>query len=79
MTIFSIGNHIWKGDKMVCKCGFRFSGAGEFRNADAFITDRGQSGVICPKCNAKYINSRDFIPEQDKSMLTKHKSVNKSE
>ncbi len=41
---------------MVCECGFEFSGPGELRNCEAFITDRGESGVICPKCGKKYID-----------------------
>ena len=43
---------------MKCKCGFKFSGAGEFRNCDAFIKD-GQGGVICPKCGTAYLNGRE--------------------
>ena len=39
-----------------CKCNFKFSGPGEFRNCEAFITDKGQSGIICPKCQTKYVN-----------------------
>ncbi len=58
---------------MQCKCGFKFAGAGEFRNADAFITDRGESGVVCPECNAKYINSEEIIPEKDKNEKPKSK------
>ena len=27
---------------MKCKCGFKFSGAGEFRNCEAFITKKGE-------------------------------------
>lgn len=41
---------------MKCKCGFKFAGAGEFRRCEAFITTKGESGVICPKCNKKYVN-----------------------
>jgi len=40
---------------MKCECGFRFSGVGEFRNCPAFITNKGESGVICPDCGRKYI------------------------
>jgi len=39
-----------------CKCGFKFAGHGEFRNCEAFITDKGKSGVICPKCGKNYID-----------------------
>ena len=41
---------------MECSCGFKFSGAGEFRNCPAFITYNGKSGVVCPKCGNSYIN-----------------------
>ena len=41
---------------MKCKCGFQFAGPGEFRNCEAFITHDGESGVICPKCNAHYVD-----------------------
>ena len=41
---------------MKCVCGFKFAGPGEFRNCDAFITDEGQSGIICPQCQTKYVN-----------------------
>ncbi len=52
---------------MKCKCGFKFAGAGEFRNCEVFITDRGESGIICPDCGAKYIGSEDFIPKREKN------------
>ncbi len=52
---------------MKCKCGFKFVGTGEFRNCDAFITDRGESGIVCPDCGAKYVNGRDFIPKREKN------------
>ena len=38
-----------------CTCGFRFSGAGELRNCGAFISDKGESGVVCPDCNQHYV------------------------
>ena len=41
---------------MECKCGFKFSGPGEFRNCDAFIDHRGKGGIICPKCGKMYID-----------------------
>ena len=40
---------------MTCECGFKFSGPGEFRNCEAFITKNGESGVICPKCERQYV------------------------
>jgi hypothetical protein len=42
--------------EMICECGFKFSGPGEFRNCNAFITDKGKSGIICPVCNRKYVD-----------------------
>lgn len=41
---------------MKCKCGFKFSGAGEFRNCEAFISATGKGGITCPKCNTSYID-----------------------
>ena len=67
MSIFSIGNHIWKGDDMKCKCGFKFAGAGEFRNCDAFITNKGESGIICPQCHTKYVNGKEVKIENNRS------------
>ena len=46
--------------KFTCKCGFEFSGPGEFRNCNAFVTSDGQSGIICPKCETAYVNYREF-------------------
>jgi len=43
---------------MNCKCGFKFAGPGEFRNCNAFITNVGNSGVVCPMCNTKYVEIR---------------------
>jgi hypothetical protein len=40
---------------MKCTCGFQFSGPGEFRNCEAFVTEEGHSGVICPKCQKAYV------------------------
>ena len=33
-----------------CECGFKFSGPGEFRNCDSYITSQGQHVLICPDC-----------------------------
>lgn len=63
-TITRIPNFIRKTrmeDKMKCKCGFEFAGPGEFRNCEAFITDKGESGVVCPKCNATYMDGQEII------------------
>ena len=50
-----------KNDGNFCKCGFKFSGAGEFRNCEAFITEDGKSGYTCPKCQTSYINGKEII------------------
>jgi len=43
---------------MKCKCGFKFSGPGEFRNCNVELMDVGEVSpvwiVICPKCGKKY-------------------------
>jgi hypothetical protein len=41
---------------MICECGFKFSGAGEFRNCNAFIDQDGNSGIVCPTCRNRYVN-----------------------
>jgi hypothetical protein len=45
---------------LICECGFKFSGAGEYRNCPAFVTTDGQSGVVCPKCNNSYVDG-DYV------------------
>lgn len=40
-----------------CECGFVFSGPGQYRNSEAFVTDAGAGGVVCPKCNTHYLCS----------------------
>ena len=42
-----------------CKCGFKFSEPGEFRNCGAFITKEGDGGITCPKCNRSYVNGKE--------------------
>ena len=41
---------------MKCDCGFQFSGPGEFRNCNAFMTKKGHWGLICPTCGKKYVS-----------------------
>lgn len=41
---------------MECKCGFKFSGPGEYRNSHAFLMAGGIGGVICPKCETHYLD-----------------------
>lgn len=43
---------------MECSCGFEFSGPGEFRNCEAFITLEGKGGIICPKCKTTYVDGK---------------------
>lgn len=45
---------------MKCKCGFKFSGPGEFRNCEAF-TINGRSGVICPECETNYVDGVEYL------------------
>jgi hypothetical protein len=49
---------------MKCTCGFKFSGPGEFRNCNAFITADEKSGIICPKCLRRYV-SDDTLSDQE--------------
>jgi hypothetical protein len=51
---------------MKCKCGFKFSKPGEFRNCDAFIDKRGRGGIICPKCNKAYIDYKEVKLDKEK-------------
>ena len=44
---------------LVCDCGFKFSGPGEFRNCQAFVTEKGRSGVICPTCGKAYVDGKE--------------------
>jgi hypothetical protein len=52
---------------MICKCGFRFSGAGEYRNCEAFITREGKSGVICPLCGQAYLDGKEVKLKEGKA------------
>lgn len=61
--------------ELKCKCGFKFAGAGEFRNCDAFITNRGESGIVCPKCGAKYIGGRLWNEPTSDNIITTSDNV----
>ena len=52
---------------MNCKCGFKFSGPGEIRDHGAFVTDKGQSGVVCPECETAYVDGREVEPIRKES------------
>jgi len=41
--------------------GLNLAEPGEFRNCEAFITEDGNSGVICPECDRKYVNGEEVI------------------
>lgn len=41
---------------MKCECGFIFSGAGEFRNAIAFLGKDNKFYVVCPNCNSLHLS-----------------------
>ena len=49
---------------MKCKCGFEFSGPGEFRNCEAFITSNGEGGIVCPNCGQCYVNGVPVVIEK---------------
>jgi len=55
----------------VCSCGFRFSGAGEFRNCEAFITQEGKGGVTCPDCGKHYVDGKEIKIESNPKKRTK--------
>ena len=48
---------------MKCECGFEFAGPGEFRNCEAFVTDEGESGAVCPDCGKAYVNGYKVLLE----------------
>ena len=50
-----------------CKCGFKFSGPGEFRNCEAFIITGGYSGITCPKCETHYIDGVEYLFADDEN------------
>ena len=50
---------------MKCRCGFKFSGSGEFRNCEAFVTVEGRSGVECPKCGKAYVDGKEVKLERE--------------
>lgn len=50
---------------MKCKCGFKFSEPGEFRNCEAFITEQGQGGYTCPECDTSYVNGVEVKVEKE--------------
>ena len=59
---------------MKCKCGFKFAGPGEFRNCNAFVTDKGESGIICPDCGTAYVNGIMYVDWQEVTVAPKKKS-----
>ena len=50
---------------MKCGCGFKFSGPGEFRNCEAFVTEDGRSGVVCPNCGRQYVCGEEVQDDTD--------------
>jgi len=49
----------------ICKCGFEFSGPGEFRNCEAFVTVDGMGGVLCPRCKRAYLDGKEIkLPKE---------------
>jgi len=41
---------------MKCECGFNFTGKGEYRKTEEFLTLTGKIGIICPVCRNAYVN-----------------------
>jgi len=52
-------------DKFKCICGFEFAGPGEIRNCEAFVTAKGEGGIICPECKQAYVNRLPVTLETD--------------
>jgi len=52
---------------MTCKCGFKFSEPGEFRNCQAFITAQWESGVVCPDCGRNYVSGFEVRVDEDQA------------
>jgi hypothetical protein len=50
-----------------CDCGWKFANAGEFRSSEAFTTNTGESGVICPDCGKHYIGDQLVIFEDNEN------------
>lgn len=61
---------------LICVCGFKFAGPGEFRNCEAFVTGDGKSGVICPECGREYVEGKLSI-NQIKPKGTKNENQNR--
>lgn len=45
---------------MKCKCGFEFSGPGELRNCQSFLSDKGFVN-ICPDCGKYYLKNGEEL------------------
>ncbi len=58
---------------MKCDCGFKFAGAGKFRNCEAFITSEGESGVTCPTCGKNYVNGLEVVLKEKSGLSKKNK------
>jgi len=46
---------------LICECGFKFSGPGEFRNCAAFLAGDNKSGVMCPECGMMYVDGKEYV------------------
>lgn len=49
---------------MKCTCEFCFAGPGGLRFCGAFITEDGQGGIVCPKCDKSYVNGKEVNLER---------------
>ena len=62
---------------MKCICGFRFAGAGEFRNCSAFVDENGESGITCPKCQRSYVNGLEVVLKDKRNVSRRKKNEHK--
>ena len=56
----------------LCKCGFKFAGPGEFRNCEAFISDSGKGGYICPEYGKAYVDGKEVKLETKERKTDEH-------
>jgi len=41
-------------NRLMCECGFKFAGPGEYRNCEAYLDKDDQWWIVCPKCGMEY-------------------------
>lgn len=50
---------------MICKCGFKFSGPGEFRNCKCYLNRNNQWCYVCPDCKRVYSSGKESKDERN--------------